>query len=326
MTPTARLLLTLAISACVFCQVSLAQTQPAPRPAAADARHKAALAEAVALLDSWDGNPSVLQAARAQLDGILRADPAFAPAHREYVRYHIMNGYKSGRRVDPAALAAAEKSLNEALRLNPKDAQAYVLAGHLYFLQGRADDAMNALNKAKSIGTDDPWLALNTADILLTQGRTAEAAAHYESVVASGTRNGKAMTAAYSGLIRHYGKTGQFQKVDETYRRLIDYNPQSAWSYGNYGGFLLCTLDEAEAAIFQFRKALERMNYGVARSGLAAALHREAASTPAPGRAALLAEAQSLREGTPVEVVTGFCRSGPAVAAVTRAAASAPAR
>src|SRR3990167_6032512 len=114
-----RIILALAISTgglCTVCHAAQAQASKAP---AIDPASKAALDEAVALLDSWRGDSSALNAARAKLDGILRSDPKFAAAHREYARYYIMSGYISGSMGTPASLAAAERSLDEALRLNP---------------------------------------------------------------------------------------------------------------------------------------------------------------------------------------------------------------
>jgi tetratricopeptide (TPR) repeat protein len=292
----------------------------APARIATDSKYKADLDDAVALLDSWRGDSSVLDAARVKLDGILRSNPNVAAAHREYARYHIMSGYISGNSGTPASLAAAERSLNEALRIDPKYAEAYVLEGHLYFLQNRLADAASALAKAQEIGTTDPWLQLNTADVLIAEGKLDEAALRYQNVIASGTKNSKAMLAAFSGLIRFYGKTGRLGEVEETYKRQIAYEPQSAWPYGNYAAFLLCTKDDAGAAIPQFRNALDRMNYGMARSGLSAALYRKwIDDKQSEGANALFREAQSLRSGTPVEIVTSFCRGGPAVSAVSKA-------
>ncbi len=317
------MLLALAVVTVSLSTTCLAAEDQASGRRAADLSYKAALDEAVELIDSWRGDSSVLNTARAKLDGILRSNPKVAAAHREYARYHIMSGYIGGRSVAPASLIAAERSLNEALRLDPRYAEAYVLAGHLYFLQNRLPDALDALARAKAIGTSDPWLPLNTADVLIAQGKLDEAALNYQSVTTSGTKNSKAMMAAFSGLIRVYEKTGQFQNADETHKRKIAYEPQSAWPHGNYGAFLLCTKDDAEAAIVQFREALDRMNYGMARSGLAAALYRKWAMG-AGGRqpadaSALLREAQSLRTGAPADVVTSFCGDGPAVSAVLRA-------
>lgn len=313
-------LLTVIVSAASLTSACFADQIQTPRNAAIDSTQKVAVAEAAELLDSWRGDSSVLETAKEKLDDVLRADPYAAPAHREYARYHIMSGYVSGNTVEPASLAAAERSLNEAIRLNPTYAEAYVLRGHLYYLQNRLTDAMNALTKAKEIGTEDPWLHLNSADVLMALGRLDEAASSYQSVVASGTKNSKAMLAALGGLINLYESTEQVRKLEETHLQKIAYDPKTAWWYGNYAAFLLCDKDDAEASIVQFRKALELMNYGVARNGLAAALYRKLAMGTADiyqnGIGDLISEAQSLDAGSPLEVVAAFCHDGPAVSAM----------
>lgn len=48
----------------------------------------------------------------------------------------------------PPRYADAEKFYQEALRLNPKEARAYLGLGRLYAAQNRADDAVGALKKA----------------------------------------------------------------------------------------------------------------------------------------------------------------------------------
>lgn len=284
--------------------------------------HQAEVAEAEALLDSWRGDAKVLNAAKMKLDASLRLNPDYAAAHRQYVRYYIMSGYSSGNTSEATAIAAAEASLNEALRLDPESAQNYITAGHLYFLQNRIEDASNALAKARAIGTENPWLALNTASVLLAQGRLDEAAIQYRSVVDSGTKNSKAMSSALDGLITYYRETAEFEKVDALFHQLIAHEPETAWYYGNYAEFLLCTEDNAEAAATQFRIALDRMNYGLAQAGLAAALYRKGVvvKNSQPKLASkLTAEARSLSRGTPTDVVNRFCKGGPAVVAMRTA-------
>lgn len=283
-----------------------------------------------ALLDSWRGDPSVLEEARARLDRILLDDPKSAAAYREYARYHIMAGFIRNDDVIPRSLTAAEQSLKTALRLNPNYAEAYVLAGHLYFLQRRNTEAKAALVKAEGLGTSDPWLHNNWADILMAEGKSEEAASRYQRVIDSGTRNAKAMTSAFDGLVHYYQRTGRLADAETMYRRKIAYEPGTAWSYGNYAAFLLCRKDDADAAIRQFKTALGLMNYGVARAGLAAALYRQWAAESSRGQreeaGATLSEAMRLRPGDPVDVVESFCGSGPAVTATREATAQVPLR
>lgn len=280
---------------------------------------EAAYDEAVVLLDGWRGDARELYAAKLKLNGIISSTPDSAAAHSQLARYYIMNGYIDDQDLAPSALETAERSLDKALRLDPNCAAAYVAAGNLYFLQNRLEDAAAALSKAEQIGTDDPWLALNMGAVLNAQGKSAEAVAYYQKVANSDISNLKAMSTALDGLILYYYGLKDYQKTKEIYRKQIANEPDAGWAYGNYGGFLLCTYDDAEAAVVQFRIALGLMDYDIARSGLAAALHRTAVMVESDQReirSKLVAEAESLRPGTPAEVVTAFCGRGPAVVAM----------
>lgn len=133
--------------------------------------HTTELAQITALLDSYEGERKTLEEARSRLDSILAQSPDFAPAHREYARYFIMAGHISYRDFAPGSLEAAEASLNRALELDPNYAAAYVLAGHLYTLQGDLQRATESLDKAQALGSKDPWLYLNRADVFGKQGQ-----------------------------------------------------------------------------------------------------------------------------------------------------------
>ena len=98
------------------------------------ASEAANLDRAVEFLDRYAGDDTVLEDAKRELDAALKADPDSAKAYREYARYFIMSG-NSANGVGPMQLA--EKSIDEAIRLSPEFAEAYVLRGHLYTLMGR---------------------------------------------------------------------------------------------------------------------------------------------------------------------------------------------
>lgn len=83
------------------------------------------------------------------------------------------------------------------------------------------------------------------------------------------------MGSAFGGLIRYYQSVDQLDLADEMYRKNIDFEPDTAWNYGNYAQFLLCSRDDYNKSIYRSREALDIMNYGVARYWLAAALYRK---------------------------------------------------
>lgn len=226
-------------------------------------------------LDSYRGDGKLLKEAKSLLDAVLRIDANCAPAYMELARFHIMDGHIHSNIIRPESLALAERSLNDAVAVDPDYADAYVLFGHLYRLMGRHKDAVESLEKAKLIGTGNPWLWLNWADLMIDERRYDLAAQYYQQVIDSKTTNSKAMLAAYEGLITYYEDTGALSNADIMHLDAIQYEPDNAWLYGNYASFLLYKVGDYDKAIQYGRMALERMDYGVGRQTLAAALYRK---------------------------------------------------
>lgn len=251
---------------------------------------------AVNLLDGYRGDTSTLVAARAELVDVLKADPRCAPAYREMARYAIMMGHISSLRFQPGSLEAADSFIKKAIEINPNYAEAFVLRGHLYRLMDRHQDALDALEKAERLGTTDPWLQNNWADLLIDEGKYEAAAMRYRKVINSKTPNKKAVGSALEGLIRYYEGIGNLDRAEEVYKKQIEFEPNAAWAYGNYAQFLLCQKDDYENSIIRSRQALRIMDYGVGRYWLASALYRKWAQsviTGIPGRGAEhLSEAQ----------------------------------
>jgi tetratricopeptide (TPR) repeat protein len=137
----------------------------------------------------------------------------------------------------------------------------------------RFDDAESSLKKAEQIGTEIPWLDLNWADLLEKQGNLKEAANRYNKVIEKGTTNKKAYASALSGATSIYMLTGQYAKADQAYQRELAYEPDSAWSWGNYASFQLYLNEDVDGAIVNARKALSLMNYGMGRFILGSALY-----------------------------------------------------
>jgi Tfp pilus assembly protein PilF len=236
-------------------------------------------------LDSWSGQREILSKAKNTLDHIIATDSQNYLALKELARYYIMDGYinsisvgNCGRkysvgRYTAGCLEGAEKILKDALRLNPNYAEGYVLLGHLNFQERRLDDARVALSKAQSLGTDDPWLHLNWADVLIASGQLDEAANRCRLVLKNGTKNKKALIAAYECLIKYHRNRKESQKVSELYQAMLEINPTNAWTRGNYADFLRTDVGKFDDAITYAREALRIMNYGVGRRILAESLY-----------------------------------------------------
>ncbi|QNA89690.1 hypothetical protein G4G28_16625 [Massilia sp. Dwa41.01b] len=263
-----------ALFACVLASATAAEPAPLKRSYAAK------FDRAVNLIDEYHGDGEALVAVRKELEEVLRVYPRYAPAYREMARYFMLEGHLHSLRFKPGALEAADAALQKAISIRPHYAEAFVLYGHLYKLMGRHQDALAALAKAEKLGTTDPWLENNWADLLNDEEKYEDAAVRYRRVLASGTRNTKAMSAALVGMTTYYLNIGNLDEADAMYRKRIAFRPHMAWTHGDYAQFLLCWKADFEGAIIHGRQALDIMDYGAGRYWLAAALYRKWAQAP----------------------------------------------
>ena len=225
------------------------------------------------ILNSWRGEKVMLKRADALLQGVLGKDPEFAPAYREYGRLAIMAGFINSEESADPPMVVAEKMIWRSIEIEPDYADAYVLLGHLYANMNRYGDAENALRKAEAIGTEIPWLDLNWAELLDKTGRYEEALSRYRGVVERGTSNRKAYAAALDGVATTLIRLNRNDEAKEGYQALIEYEPDSAWNWGDYASFLLYRYGDADGAIENASKALSLMDYGMGRFTLACALY-----------------------------------------------------
>ena len=248
------------------------------------------------MLDSWNGQGEILEEARRKLAPVLQREPMNYLALKEAARYKIMAGYinehwaQNGRTAYlvgnyiPGTLESAEATVREALRINPRFAEGYVLLGYILQQQTRLDEAAKALTEAESLGTSDPWLQLNWADVLAAQGNDSAAADRWQRVLRSRTTNAKAYSAAFGHLIEQHKKAGEHDKVMALYEEQIRRNPSNAWQRGNFASYLNETLGRNDDSIAQARAALKIMDYGVGRRILAMALYGKWADLVAEGK------------------------------------------
>jgi Tfp pilus assembly protein PilF len=309
-----------ALALLVFCSVAAAG--PAGKAALSDA-DAAKLRHAVGLLDAYRGDDAgPLEAARTELADVVKANPRYAPAWRELARYRMMSGHSNGADFAPGSLESADEALAKAIDSDPGYAAAYVLRGQLYRLMKRPADAAAALKKAESLGSDDPWLHNNWADLLLDEGKFVEAGEHYRKVADDAAAPLKARLAATEGLIEFYVSGGDIAHADEMFRRLVALEPNSARGHTAYAQFLLCQRDDDEGAIARAREGLRVENQEATRYWLAAALYRRWAQAvvvdeePEAGKASF-AEAQAIFPG--VDEVAANAASCPGLDVVAQA-------
>jgi Tfp pilus assembly protein PilF len=272
------------------------------------------------LLDHYAGDPSTLTQAKAKLDEILRKDELYPPTHRLLTVYFMKAGYEGQGKFKDGALETAEASLMNALQIDPNYVDAHILAGHLYRRLKRPDEAYASLKRAELLGSTDPWLYNNWADLLNEDGKHKEASEYFMKVAESKEHNSAAVSYAISGLSRYYIAINKMDDADSLYRKKISYEPEIAWNYGNYAWFLLCKRDNYDSASAEAESAIKRLNYNAARSTLASALYRKWAAQVLGGQIVsaekTYGQAMAVLPGNPTEIVSATCGNSSALNAM----------
>ncbi len=236
------------------------------------------------MLDSWAGQQEKLSTAQQILTEIAQADNEYAPAYREFGRLYIMAGYINYDNFSPTSLPPSEAAILKSIQIEPNYAEAYVLLGHLYTNMKRYNEAKIALQKAEMIGTKDPWLHLNWADLNNKLGDQEAAFKRYMMVVNQASKNIKIHSSALEGVETYYVNKGEYDKADKWYKKELAYTPENAWAWGNYSGFLLYSRHDVDGSIRNAEKALSIMDYGMGRFTLACALYTKWAEMTAKGK------------------------------------------
>lgn len=274
------------------------------------------------LLDDWHGQGDGLEQARQRLDRVLRAHPDAPEAHRQYARYYLLAG-GSGGEAEPQRLALASAAIDRALAIDPDYAPAFVLRGLVEMLAGRNAEAHAALDRAEQLGSDDPWLHFNRAEVLFDQGRHEEGLGRCKRVDRRTLPTSHLRAAHDDCMLGYYRARNDLPRMEQLYRSQIAEEPDSAWPRVSYARFLLCRKDDADAAAREIAAALKRMDYGYGRLIQAAAQARTwAAGVEARAAATLgqpLTDPDAAEAGRMLDTVIAACGDSFPTGAMLRA-------
>lgn len=282
-----------------------------PPPPVDDAASAAALARADRWLDEYAGDSSLLEAARIEIERVLKAQPDSVQALMRHARYLVSHAMRTSSDYDPVQLAEAERTLDRALRIEPANAAAHLARAEVYELQGRVAEARSGLQRAEALGADPPQLHDAWADVLQSEGQYAAALARCERVRDAGRQY---RDWADRCSISPLWSLRRYDEVDRRYARMVESAPDSAWTHGNRARFLLCTRRGTKRAVESADRALSIMEYGNARSTLAAALYTQWAELANAGKHAQAevawARAVAFMPGAPAAIVGDVCHTG----------------
>lgn len=237
--------------------------------------------EARNLLDKYSGESAFLELGQQRLLYVLRKDPKFSPAYMQLARLAIMadNDGNGSRGYEVAA------DLNrKAIDIEPRYADAWVLMGYIDAHLGKHNDAQAAFEKAEEIGTANPWLQINRAEEYLMTDRDSDALRTLDKIDIATMDNKKAQMSTAEMYVWYYKRADDLKNTETWYRRQLAIDPNYAWGYGNYAGFLVWYKGDFAEAEKQARAGLAIMDYGEGEETLAAALYASWASSPANAR------------------------------------------
>jgi tetratricopeptide (TPR) repeat protein len=246
--------------------------------------------QAEILIDNYRGHGDELERASQLLTKVLATDDRFAPAYVEAARLTLVGGHIMSSDFEAGTLDQAEKLLHKAVALNPREAEAFLLLGHVREMADKFEDASAYLDHARSLGTRDPWLEYNYGYYYEHTNRPELAERHYRKVLDQGPsaaprRRNAYVTAALS-LQRLAALKEDNDKVI-TYGKLATAAAPAndAWVWSDVAEVLFVQ-GYFDDAIEHARKALSIMDYVCGRAILALSLYGKWATLAANGHGA----------------------------------------
>jgi tetratricopeptide (TPR) repeat protein len=199
------------------------------------------LAERYAALQSklheWSGDGRVLAEGRKEAMQLLEANRNYAPAYVALARIEYREGYINGSSYDRTKLGRAWKLVLHALKLEPANREAHVVAGEISTYTGDFELAADHLEQARALPGE-------TGEIVLAEMMLEQVQRHPEQVIRIGRANADSITKAKQLAVLHdkmaqsYERLGLADQAGEAYRAALVADPQSAWIHSNYAGHL----------------------------------------------------------------------------------------
>jgi tetratricopeptide (TPR) repeat protein len=146
----------------------------------------------------------------------------------------------------------ASRELNEAAKINPKDAEIVFQLGRLALAKGDADGATTRFQEALKLDSKHVGAMYWTADILARKGKLNEADDLYRKAIATDPTYAR----AFSGLGTMYLDAGAEAEAMAVFKEAIRINPEDAESHHNLGLTYL-SAGNVDAAIDELTRSLE---------------------------------------------------------------------
>jgi tetratricopeptide (TPR) repeat protein len=243
---------------------------------------------AVALIDSASANS--LDEAKFILERLVSDDPKFAAGYIELARVAMKSNWSS------EGLHQAETLLASASDIEPDNANAKILLGHVYTHQRKYAKAEAVLADAARSDTRNLWLWTNWGQLLEIQGKIDLALVKYREAITrpmNHNSHDRARIFAYMYTLAILEKRQDFDRMEPLYKQQIaEFGSGSCYSAG-YSRFLLQTRGDIDGSIDLSKRALnQNCEDSESRQLLGLAHYVKWASESGPDRNASLHQAR----------------------------------
>lgn len=251
--------------------------------------HSGPVDEARELLDTYYGDQRILDRAANLLEQANRSNPRDANNFVESARIAAMRSALSGGRPDPELFARFGALLDQALSIDDSNVKAHLLKAEFFEYENRPDEMLRELDRAKALGTDDPWLLVGYGKHSDAIKAYTNAHRYFSQVEKRGPGRTNSDRKAYVVALYELSKLIVAGESLDTklpkYAELIlrERHPTDAWNVQALAARFLGQR-MFDQSVRYAREAVKTMDFGAGRLTLAAALYAHAANEVIAGR------------------------------------------
>lgn len=240
------------------------------------------------LLDTYFGDGNNFVEASRLIKEVLNADDKYVPAYIEMSKITLMNACNYDCSTKSKIYDSIENTLQEAIKMDPAYADTYVLLGHVYALKDNSVMADYYLDKAERMGSKNPWIYINRAEVPFNHREYDMANEMYEKVAQLGPGDTSHQRSAYIYALQQqqviaYQRSQSDRLLELAKKTVAATDPKDAWTWGNTASNL-CREGFFDEGIEYTKKALSIMQYGRAYGYLSFCYYGKWAELTAAGQ------------------------------------------
>jgi hypothetical protein len=237
---------------------------------------------ALNLVHAYSGSGPELQQAMEFADELSKSAPR--SGYSQVLHAEALSTWSLSQDGTPIEVRNRVISLaDEALRLNPKLAQAHVPKARALVSSSMYDRASSSIDTALAMDPNLSGALFLRADVFRRQGAITDADTWYKKFIHSTTNNSRKANG-YAWIGRMYkdaswnddaNRAEYVAKARAAYESMLKYEPNGAWRNVNFAIFLNEYAGDYDGAELYATKALSMMEFPMARYHLAAARYQK---------------------------------------------------